>query len=151
FEYGLTSDYGSTTPLEALGSGNGAVAVGSAVTGLRCNTPYHFRAVAASSEGTANGSDAAFTTSACPTTELLPPENLSASTVGSTVTLTWSAASSGAPASGYVIEAGTAPGASNGGVVSTGTTVLSFVVTNVPAGQYYARIRAVNDAGTGDP
>ena len=40
---------------------------GGTITGLACNTLYHFRAVATNANGTTNGSDATFTTSACPT------------------------------------------------------------------------------------
>src|SRR2546428_495103 len=47
FEYGKTLGYGSTTPDQALGSGSAAVAIGGgSITGLACNTLYHFRAVA---------------------------------------------------------------------------------------------------------
>src|SRR6185503_11335381 len=67
FQYGTTAGYGSTTPAVALGSGNVPVAIGSgAITGLACNTLYHFRATATNAGGTTNGSDATFTTSACP-------------------------------------------------------------------------------------
>jgi FG-GAP-like repeat len=67
FEYGLTTGYGSTTPAQALGSGNAAAAIGGGnISGLACNTPYHFRAVASNSSGPASGSDVTFTTSACP-------------------------------------------------------------------------------------
>jgi hypothetical protein len=42
------------------------VAIGNGgLTGLACQTLYHFRAVAANSGGTTNGSDATFTTAAC--------------------------------------------------------------------------------------
>jgi uncharacterized repeat protein (TIGR03803 family) len=67
FQYGLTAGYGSTTPLQAIGSGNGAVSIGGGlITGLACETTYHFRAVATNSGGTTAGSDAAFTTATCP-------------------------------------------------------------------------------------
>src|SRR5439155_17779504 len=62
FEYGLTTGYGSTTSSQPLGSGNVAVAIGGgAITGLACNTPYHFRAEDGRAWGTENGSDATFT------------------------------------------------------------------------------------------
>src|SRR6185436_15578199 len=67
FQYGTTIGYGSTTPVVALGSGNVPVAIGNGtITGLACNTLYHFRATATNAQGTTNGSDATFTTSACP-------------------------------------------------------------------------------------
>jgi hypothetical protein len=71
FEYGLTTSYGSTTPVQAMGSGGSPVPIGGGgITGLACGT-YHFRAVAANSGGTTSGPDAAFTLSVagCPFTD----------------------------------------------------------------------------------
>jgi len=69
FEYGLTMGYGSATPVQTMGSGNAALAIGGgSLTGLACKTLYHFRATATNASGTTNGSDATFTTSACPPT-----------------------------------------------------------------------------------
>jgi hypothetical protein len=66
FQYGQTTGYGSTTPDQALGSGTNAVAIGGAgISGLTCNTLYHFRAVATNPGGTTPGLDQTFTTSAC--------------------------------------------------------------------------------------
>ena len=66
FQYGTTASYGSTTPAVPLGTVNMPVAIGNGgLTGLACQTLYHFRAVAANSGGTTNGSDATFTTAAC--------------------------------------------------------------------------------------
>jgi hypothetical protein len=66
FEYGLTDAYGSTTPVQDLGSGTSDVAIpGGTVTGLLCNTLYHFRATATSSAGTSDGADVTFTTAPC--------------------------------------------------------------------------------------
>src|SRR5436190_723202 len=67
FQYGLTMSYGSIvtaaqSPLSASASG---AAVSKAVSGLNCNTTYHFRAVGANASGTTNGSDASFSTAAC--------------------------------------------------------------------------------------
>jgi hypothetical protein len=70
FEYGLTSGYGSTVTASQspLASGASSASVSAAVTGLTCNTQYHFRVNANNGTGgTINGSDATFTTSACPT------------------------------------------------------------------------------------
>jgi len=71
FEYGLTPDYAapSTTPAQGLGSGTAPTAIGGgAITGLTCNTLYHFRAVGTNAAATVNGGDATFTTAACPPT-----------------------------------------------------------------------------------
>src|SRR5439155_602899 len=99
FEYGLTTGYGSTTSSQPLGSGNVAVAIGGgAITGLACNTPYHFRAVATNTGGTTNGSDATFTTGACaPTRVISLSGNLAFGDVhvGSTSTSTLTISNSG--------------------------------------------------------
>jgi CSLREA domain-containing protein len=72
FQYGTTAGYGSSTPVVSLGSGSAPITIGGGtVAGLACNTLYHFRAVAASSGGTTNGSDATFTTSTCAQSILL--------------------------------------------------------------------------------
>jgi hypothetical protein len=70
FVWGTTTAYGQSTGTQAMGSGNTAVALTTGIlTGLACNTTYHYRAVGTNAAGTANGSDGNFTTSACP----LPP------------------------------------------------------------------------------
>jgi predicted phage tail protein len=69
------------------------------------------------------------------------------------VTLSWSApavadGSDDSP-TGYVIEAGSAPGLSNLAVVPLGN-VTRFQAASVPAGVYYVRVRAVNEEGASD-
>lgn len=71
FDYGTTTGYGSnvaaTTGATAsahLGSRASAVAL----TGLICNSTYHFRVKAVNAGGTAYGDDTTFTTGACPIT-----------------------------------------------------------------------------------
>ena len=66
FQYGPTTAYGSTTPSFSVGSGTASTAIANgSITGLTCNTLYHFRATATNSTGTATGADATFTTAAC--------------------------------------------------------------------------------------
>jgi hypothetical protein len=78
------------------------------------------------------------------------PRALTAKVSGSTVTMTWSAASG--PVSSYVLEAGMSPGATDAAVMNTGNTMTSLVVTDVPAGVYYVRLRAANgDGGRSTP
>lgn len=79
------------------------------------------------------------------------PSNLAASVSGSTVTLTWTAPSSGDAASSYVVEAGSTPGASNLAAVATGNTLRSFSANNVANGTYYVRVRAANGANLSSP
>jgi len=78
-----------------------------------------------------------------------PPGNFSATVSGRTVTFTWTAATTGAAATSYRIEAGSAPGLANLAQLSTGTPATSFAVPNVPAGTYWVRVRGSNAAGTG--
>lgn len=65
FQYGTTTSYGSTTAVQAIGSGTTSVTVSQAVSGLMCNTVYHFRVVATTASGTTAGLDQTFSTSAC--------------------------------------------------------------------------------------
>lgn len=64
FNYGTTSSYGTTVST----SGSYGTGVYSAnITGLTCNTTYHFQAYAINGQGTGSSSpDATFTTSSCP-------------------------------------------------------------------------------------
>ena len=60
FEYGITTSYGTTTPLVTT-SGSLTQTIG----GLICNTTYHYRVRASNGAGTAMGAAATFTTGAC--------------------------------------------------------------------------------------
>ncbi len=64
FEYGLTNAYGSQAPAsdQPVGSGNGDQPVFAEISDLQPETTYHYRVVATSPEGTANGADTTFTT-----------------------------------------------------------------------------------------
>ncbi len=62
FQYGTTTEYGSTTTSTDVGSGTTSVPVNVAVVGLDEGVTYHYRVVANNSGGTAYGSDQSFTT-----------------------------------------------------------------------------------------
>jgi hypothetical protein len=62
FEWGETTSYGSTTPVQVLGEGVTGVAVSQAITGLLENVTYHYRVVAVSGEHIVNGADESITT-----------------------------------------------------------------------------------------
>ena len=63
FEYGTTTEYGSSVPCSSLpGSGTSAVAVSASPTGLKAETTYHFRIAATNADGTTYGEDATFET-----------------------------------------------------------------------------------------
>jgi hypothetical protein len=71
---------------------------------------------------------------------------LIASVSGADVTLRWNAASY---ASGYILEAGSAPGLSDLAYVQTGSSDTSFFAPNVSPGVYYVRVRGANSSGAG--
>jgi hypothetical protein len=80
-----------------------------------------------------------------------PPQGLRAIANGSTVTISWAPPASGGPATAYLIEAGTAPGAMNAAKVNTGSPTTSLVAQSVPLGVYYLRVKAVNASGISSP
>ncbi len=61
FQYGPTSSYGSTTPVQPQG-GSRFRNISANLSGLSASTTYHFRIVAINSAGTRYGSDRTFTT-----------------------------------------------------------------------------------------
>jgi plastocyanin len=61
FQYGLTTSYGSTTPMQTQ-TGNTVRAISANISGLMASHVYHFRVVAHNSGGTSFGSDRTFTT-----------------------------------------------------------------------------------------
>ena len=61
FQYGTTTAYGSTTPLQTK-TGNTYLDIGANISGLSPNTLYHFRIVATNSAGTRFGGDRTFRT-----------------------------------------------------------------------------------------
>ena len=65
FNYGLTGSYGSqvTAAQSPLAANAGNSAVSARISGLTCNTTYHYQVSATNSTATTNGSDRTFTTS----------------------------------------------------------------------------------------
>ena len=61
FQYGLTTAYGSNTPMQTQ-NGNTVRAVGANIAGLLASHTYHFRIVAHNNGGTSFGPDRVFTT-----------------------------------------------------------------------------------------
>ncbi len=80
-----------------------------------------------------------------------PPTGLTATSAGSSVTVSWSAPSTGDAPTTYVVEAGSRPGLADLARVSTSTTATSLSASGVPNGTYYLRVRAANPGGQGPP
>ncbi len=70
FEYGPTASYGTTSDISVVPEVPAifgfVIGLGNSASPLTCNTTYHYRAVANSSDGTAYGDDMSFTTLPCP-------------------------------------------------------------------------------------
>ncbi|HET9155010.1 MAG TPA: hypothetical protein VFN85_12975, partial [Solirubrobacterales bacterium] len=85
FEYGTTTSYGEEAPCAEtpaqIGTGTSPVPVHADVTGLAENTTYHFRLVAANSDGSYPGADETLTTLSRPVIDKAFTSNLSASSV----------------------------------------------------------------------
>lgn len=79
------------------------------------------------------------------------PIGLSGTTSGASVTLTWGVPTAGDPVATYIIEAGSAAGATNLASLVTGSTATSFSASGVGAGVYFVRVRARNDGGLSAP
>lgn len=81
FEYGTSTDYGSSTDTVTAPSDSTDHAESASLTGLAPNTTYHFRVVASNDENTTDGADRTFTTQSTQSTPsqapappaLLPP------------------------------------------------------------------------------
>jgi predicted phage tail protein len=78
------------------------------------------------------------------------PTNLTATVVGSTVTLSWTAPLTGSVTS-YLLEAGSASGLSDLASVPTGSTVTSFSTSGVASGTYYVRVKAIRGTAPSGP
>ena len=81
---------------------------------------------------------------------VLPPTNLSATIIGSTITFTWALPPLGLPGVSFILEAGTASGLTNIATVPIGSATL-YTVNGVPPGTYYVRVRSVHASGTSAP
>ena len=75
------------------------------------------------------------------------PQNVRATVVGNTISVAWQAPATGSGVWTYLVQAGTAPGASN--VYSGGVGAVTSVSSPIPNGTYYIRVAAQNLAGTG--
>jgi hypothetical protein len=75
--------------------------------------------------------------------------NLAFQLSGNNVLLTWTAPATGDTPTTYIIEAGTATGLSDLGQFPTGSTSTFVIVSGVPPGTYFVRVRAAAGAVSG--
>jgi hypothetical protein len=79
------------------------------------------------------------------------PAALTGSVSGLSTMLSWTAPAAGGPPTSYVLEAGTASGATNVMVFDTLSLNTTFTSLGIPNGTYFVRVRAKNAAGTSVP
>lgn len=153
FEYGLTTSYGTKVPAtaESVGSGKANVAVSKAISGLKGNTPYHYRVTATNAYGTTVGLDKTFTTPKLPTvtTEAANP-------VGNTVAMLRGVVNPNGLTTTYQFEYGEtasygSKAPAKAGEAGAGTSPLSLGILIEglkPETLYHYRFTATSSAGT---
>jgi len=150
FQYGPTTSYGSTTPMQTQ-TGNTVRPISANISGLLASHLYHFRIVASNSAGTTYGSDRTFTTLSAtgPPVVTTNPATLIASF---SATLNGSLDPHGLTTSAY-FQYGTTTsyGFTTAAQSQTGSTYRNVTanISGLSAGTtYHFRIVATNSAGT---
>lgn len=152
FEYGTTTNYGSTaTATQSPVIGNANTSVNANVTGLTAGSTYHFRIKAVNSLGTTYGSDLAFTTlGQVPTVTTLASTNITL--VGAQLNGTVNANSLSTVVTfeyGSTISYGSTITANQSPVTGGTNTNISASLTGLIMGTtYHFRIVATNSLGT---
>ncbi|HNW73893.1 MAG TPA: T9SS type A sorting domain-containing protein [Bacteroidales bacterium] len=151
FEYGLTTNYGSTiTAVPPSVTGTTVTPVTGIVSGLLPVTLYHYRVVATNSGGFGNGNDMTFTTGGPPTVVTNPASNIMATTaqlngtvtannVATTVSFEWGLTTT------YGNVAPAVPAIVNG---TTPATVQANIAGLTSGVTYHFRCVGVNAGGT---
>jgi len=148
FDYGLTTGYGTNVAATTGGTvtaGAGATATAVTLSGLTCNTTYHFRVKGVSASGTTNGNDATFTTSAC----VPGAPTIGVATAGdaqATVNFTAPVSNGGAAITTYTATS------NPNGITGTcaGPAACAITVAGLSNGTAYTfTVTATNSAGTG--
>lgn len=115
-------------------------------TGIAAGT-YDVRVRARNAGGTSEASNEIVVTVGTAGCSPSAPSGLAGSVSGSSVTLNWTPTGQ-CPATTYVIEAGSSPGAADLANFQTGNAMPSFFASRLPAGRYYVRVRAATRDGT---
>ena len=157
FEYGTTTGYGQSTATQNIAASNATSSVSASLSGLTPGTTYHYRLVAANTNGTTNGGDMTFTTTSPP-----PPNPPPAAVTGGTTSITQSSATLDGSvnpegqSTTYRFEYGTttsygsqAPASdADAGSGSADVPVTGEVSGLSPNTQYHYRLVATNGSGT---
>ena len=150
FQYGPTTSYGSTTPMQTQ-TGNTYRNITANITGLMASTTYHFRIVATNSAGTRMSGDRTFTTLSPtgPPVVTTNPATLIASfsaTLNALLGphgLTTSVHFQYGPTTGYGLT--TAPQSQSGNTYRNDSASISSLTASTT---YHFRVVASNSAGT---
>jgi hypothetical protein len=117
------------------------------------NGVYYVRVRAGNAEGMSVAAPAIIVSvpggGATCTTHPEPPTNLTATISERVVTLAWDAAASGCPATGFVVQAGSAPGLSDLAIFNVG--LVTTLTVSASPGFYFVRVVAVNTTGGSPP
>ena len=112
---------------------------------------YHFRVIAVNTVGPGPPTSEVSVTVGDPLPTTLPsaPQTVTATAVGSTLTVSWAAPATGGPITGYILQVGSASGVYNfyNGPYGTVTSLSAAA----PDGVYYFRVIAQNVVGQGPP
>ncbi len=152
FQYGQTTNYGSSTATINIAAGNTTVPATTLISGLAPGTTYHFQLVGGNSAGTASGGDLTFTTSTGAPTAITLPE----SGVTSTGAMLHGTVTTGGFVTAAVFPALTSSTTRYGTYTSTNTLAPGTVarLISIPTGPlsplttYHFRQVAVSSAGT---
>src|SRR3954452_13608000 len=155
FDLGTSTSYGLQSSSKDVGSGADPVSIEIPVQGLTANTTYHFRVIATSDGGTAQGADATLETAVPPVTPTAPGASTGGvRDVGTTgATLTASVNPHGATTSyrfeyGATTSYGSSTPTTGAGDGTRSAGVSDRIGGLTPGKRYHYRIVASNAVGT---
>lgn len=140
--YGTSTEYGSTSGLDATATTTHAVMLSS----LAAGTAYHFYVQSTNASGTATSTDQMFTTESATTSPVTILSNITVSSIASTsATISWTTDQA---ASSQVMYGTTASYGSSSALDSTATTSHSVLLSALAAGTtYHFQVQSDNANG----